>query len=1783
MADIINVRLQADIADAERGIRTIKRDISSLGDAAKDLINPLTMIKTALASLSAWSGIQGVRSLIDTALAMERLNTQFRVLTDSAILGAAEFRFVTDEAKRLGQEITVLGAAYSRLIQATKHTKFEGAPTKAMFSGFTEAFTSLKMTSEQMAGVWLQINQGMMKGKIQLEDINIIGERGLNIMQLISLHTGKTTKELYDMVGKSKLLSDVYVTMGPMLSQIFGGAAKTAAQELQGTINNFQNEFFKLKAEIAGNFTPAFTNFLKTVTANMKEIIEAAKVLGTVLTAAFAGKALQTMATKAAVTIPGIGADAAAAKSAAASAAATLAQANATETLTAATLRSARATQLKAQVDVTAAQAALRHLTVLESSGAVMATDTGHMERRAQATVILTNAQAALTASETALTQAETAHAAASKVSAQATQLAAATTANAGIANRALAAATWAVEGATKAANAALSLVGGWIGVVVIALTTAVYWWNKYRNAKNEALKESQTKDPAIEALEEEIKLAQKRYYVATGNRKALGALDQQETDKEKQRMADRKKALEDEVNAYKSKNPIYGLNDEMKAKEATIAKLDKEIKMIGTLRDARNAYDEMVKKAEARQAATTPVAATPIDESWKSEANAIATAYDQLQKNVIKADTSLSDLQKHLKDLAFEEAATIQQYNDASTKARASLIAQGITVDAIAAKYKQLRKFAIQKDDNTRATERLAEQAKWAEEFKKEMAHANREVERLGRGESASAMEQFIRDMEMVEFSAKSALEKIEAMKGAREKLIGMRTEDILDETSYTSMSMVDDPYIQQQLRIEAAYKREFELIEEKKRRLTAAGEVQSAQFKALVDYQTKMGEKKDKYLTDSQIAGAREGWAGVLAEAKKVNPKLAALDSFLAVNQEKLTKYKKDGTKDEMKSNLAVIGAYVGAAGDMFKSLADTQDQASRSGFETAKALNMAATVMSTAAAIMNAMASIPYPMNIAAAVATAAMGAVQIAQIAKTKFGGGGGSVAAPSGSFAGAGGSASGNSFSNISKPLSSIQDSQTNESFDRLTSSTDNVAVAIGKLSKTMDEFKALFEEGGAGYSLATNAPGQNTSTKIYGTLAHSTITNMANTVTGAVKAWGDVMQNIVKFNFDNLGRSIKNALFQSVGGEMIWGGSWQTSGAGMSLAIDQGEVVGQDYVSKKKDPGLFQKTKHKTSYYDNPDLQGFVDGLISPFISDMTRMARTLGTRFNASEYTAERVNIATAGRKPEDIAKDLEAWTLKQLQGFAMTIDGLENVVGAYDDAYAKLKLYNDALVSTNDALGLIGKSQIQGSLKNGEWLANMQQSLFGGMKGFNDAVDTYFTSMFSDYEQKASKAAQATGQVNRVFAEMNRTVPSTKEEFRNLVNGLDLTTTYGAQTFAALMEISEAFATMIDQADEMKKAQTDLNQDVKERMLRVQGYAREADLYALAKQQQEELTEAREQGLNVTELLKVQTLEYADAVKKSADTVSDALKTVIDSSKKAMNELISNQQAALNAIKTIMTGPLSQLSPEAAYKQAQAAFNTADAKSLPQAATTMLEASKAYNASGSAYQADLKRALDALGNVGGIGSDPTLDAANAQIDKLEAIRILIEEGNAAQLAALETSMLGTNSIVAQLKINTDATDSMAAQLAKEKTAADDAKMQGWAASNLDEMTYMRGLNLKYNQSTAYNLDKLGGVNRADYDLMKQIAAGTLRWSSLGLPAFADGGIATGPSIVGEGGYNEAVIPLPDGRTVPVRMQGSADNKGIEERLDKAIAELTAMKQKLNNIEVKARLVANA
>jgi hypothetical protein len=60
-----------------------------------------------------------------------------------------------------------------------------------------------------------------------------------------------------------------------------------------------------------------------------------------------------------------------------------------------------------------------------------------------------------------------------------------------------------------------------------------------------------------------------------------------------------------------------------------------------------------------------------------------------------------------------------------------------------------------------------------------------------------------------------------------------------------------------------------------------------------------------------------------------------------------------------------------------------------------------------------------------------------------------------------------------------------------------------------------------------------------------------------------------------------------------------------------------------------------------------------------------------------------------------------------------------------------------------------------------------------------------------------------------------------------------------------------------------------------------------------------------------------------------------------------------------------------------------------------------------------------------------------------------------------------------------------------------------------------------------------------------------------------LGIPGFATGGVVSSPTValVGEGIHNEAIVPLPNGRSIPVDLQGAGESSGKGGDINNAIS----------------------
>jgi hypothetical protein len=146
---------------------------------------------------------------------------------------------------------------------------------------------------------------------------------------------------------------------------------------------------------------------------------------------------------------------------------------------------------------------------------------------------------------------------------------------------------------------------------------------------------------------------------------------------------------------------------------------------------------------------------------------------------------------------------------------------------------------------------------------------------------------------------------------------------------------------------------------------------------------------------------------------------------------------------------------------------------------------------------------------------------------------------------------------------------------------------------------------------------------------------------------------------------------------------------------------------------------------------------------------------------------------------------------------------------------------------------------------------MAQSIAAMMGGFENFADKAAKYVDKFFTEEE----KFGMLQRSLTETFSALNVEMPETLSGFRSIVDGLDRTTIEGQRLFAAMLEISPAFADYVDSMGEMKSA----------------------------------------------------TEQMADAAKKAAN---DALKALQDTAKSAFSALQSSINAERKRIQDIVSG---------------------------------------------------------------------------------------------------------------------------------------------------------------------------------------------------------------------------------------------------------------------------------
>jgi phage-related minor tail protein len=254
--------------------------------------------------------------------------------------------------------------------------------------------------------------------------------------------------------------------------------------------------------------------------------------------------------------------------------------------------------------------------------------------------------------------------------------------------------------------------------------------------------------------------------------------------------------------------------------------------------------------------------------------------------------------------------------------------------------------------------------------------------------------------------------------------------------------------------------------------------------------------------------------------------------------------------------------------------------------------------------------------------------------------------------------------------------------------------------------------------------------------------------------------------------------------------------------------------------------------------------------------------------------------------------------------------------------------------------------------TLEAGMSLANFM----GGLDKFQASMDSYFNNYYSDSE----KFNKLTTDVTRQFANIGLDLPTSKAQFRQMAEALDLSTKSGRDTYVAMMNLQQGFS----------------------------------DYEATVGQVADAITQAAQQQAAAAQ-------QQQDALKQ---TLSGNVQAAYDRESQALQARVDNLNSFVDALDKLQDslnlGDLSPLSPQDKLAEAKRQYEETLAKAqggdegaqsdLATAAQNYLNASKGWNASSEAY-ADTFAKVQADLAITKASASSALDIAKQQLDEMK------------------------------------------------------------------------------------------------------------------------------------------------------------------------------------------------
>lgn len=256
--------------------------------------------------------------------------------------------------------------------------------------------------------------------------------------------------------------------------------------------------------------------------------------------------------------------------------------------------------------------------------------------------------------------------------------------------------------------------------------------------------------------------------------------------------------------------------------------------------------------------------------------------------------------------------------------------------------------------------------------------------------------------------------------------------------------------------------------------------------------------------------------------------------------------------------------------------------------------------------------------------------------------------------------------------------------------------------------------------------------------------------------------------------------------------DSMFGGDTQYGASGVAGRISKKGFTGSAFQDWSSDGGWFGSDSSGTNYSDlSASAAKQLDKLSAGLLQSATTAATALGLSTSALDTFTADVRVQLVGDATKDQAALAAAFADVGNTIAAKLLPNVASLAKDGESAGDTLARLSSALTGTNGVLQSLRLELLDNSVA-GAAAASALVDLFGSLDTLTSASKAYYDAYYSD----AERAALSTQNMTAALASINVTLPTSKAQYRALVESLDLTTSAGQLAYRTLMGLAPEYA---------------------------------------------------------------------------------------------------------------------------------------------------------------------------------------------------------------------------------------------------------------------------------------------------------------------------------------------------------------------------------------------------